>query len=97
MALSLNEKAVHAAIKVIKKVGLFLKEILLIGSHGQTIFHQPDSIMMDGKGISTLQIGDIGVIAERTGIMTAGDFRTLDYGGWWTRCTFGTVGNLHGE
>ncbi|SET06736.1 anhydro-N-acetylmuramic acid kinase [Oceanobacillus limi] len=68
-----------AALKVIKDVGLDPTDIDLISSHGQTIFHQPSAITI-GKHLvaSTLQIGDIGVIAEKTGITTVGDFRTRD-------------------
>lgn len=79
MNMLLGERFADAAIKVIKEGGLTPKEVMLISSHGQTIFHQPDAVTMDGTAItSTLQIGDIGVIAERTGVTTVGDFRTRD-------------------
>lgn len=79
MNMLLGELFAEAAEKVIKEAGLSPKDILLISSHGQTIYHQPDSVILDGKEItSTLQIGDIGVVAERTGITTVGDFRTRD-------------------
>ena len=47
----------------------------LIGSHGQTVWHQFDA---DGKVKATLQIGEASVMAERTGRTTIADFRTRD-------------------
>ncbi len=47
--------------------------ILAIGSHGQTIRHQPV-----GAHPFTLQLGDPNLIAERTGITTVADFRRRD-------------------
>lgn len=46
-------------------------DVDVICSHGQTIFHMPE------KG-ATLQIGDINMIAAKTGVMTIGDFRMAD-------------------
>ena len=46
-------------------------KINLIGSHGHTIFHNPDEKI-------TFQIGDGNMIAAETGITTISDFRTLD-------------------
>jgi len=55
------------------------EDVDFISSHGQTIFHIPESVEFGGlKTKSTLQIGDISVISERTGIVTVGDFRTKD-------------------
>ncbi|MFL1404733.1 anhydro-N-acetylmuramic acid kinase [Marinobacter sp. M1N3S26] len=47
--------------------------VTAIGSHGQTIRHQPL-----GHDPFTLQLGDPNVIAERTGITTVADFRRRD-------------------
>ena len=47
----------------------------LVGSHGQTIWHQPPSM---GGVASTLQLGEPAVIAARTGAVTVGDFRVAD-------------------
>ncbi len=54
-------------------------QIHFIGSHGQTLWHQPEEQMLiDLPVISTLQIGDPSVLAKRTGIPVVGDFRVAD-------------------
>lgn len=58
---------------VLKKSGLTKDEVRAVGSHGQTIRHQPE-----GSAPFTLQIGDPTLIAERTGITTVADFRRRD-------------------
>lgn len=68
-----------AALEVLEQAGLRTEDVLLIASHGQTIFHQPTPVEIGGEKVtSTLQIGDISVIAEHTGVMTVGDFRPRD-------------------
>jgi len=47
----------------------------LVGSHGQTVWHQ--ARFMGGVS-STLQLGEPAVIAARTGAVTVGDFRVAD-------------------
>lgn len=65
--------------KVARKADVSLREIDLIGSHGQTVHHLPDVKRLFGKHVrSTLQIGDPSSIAQLTGIPTVGDFRTAD-------------------
>jgi anhydro-N-acetylmuramic acid kinase len=59
-----------AAADAIGKSGLKASEIRAVGSHGQTIWHQPPH--------STLQVGETAVIAERTGLDVVGDFRVAD-------------------
>lgn len=55
------------------------RRVSLIGSHGQTIFHQGlASEYFGASTASTLQIGDGSVIAARTGITTVSDFRPAD-------------------
>jgi len=68
------------AVKIIlRKNSQSSKDIDFIGSHGQTIYHIPDSKEYCGiKTKSTFQIGDPSVIANVTGITTVGDFRNAD-------------------
>lgn len=74
-----GELFARAAIRIAKEARLPLNEIHLIGSHGQTICHQPEPWRVGGIQIrSTLQIGEPAVIAERTGITTVADFRPSD-------------------
>src|SRR5689334_15597434 len=47
----------------------------LVGSHGQTVWHQPPSQLPRGGTPSTLQLGEPAIIAARTGASTVGDFR----------------------
>jgi anhydro-N-acetylmuramic acid kinase len=56
-----------------------LASIDLIGSHGQTVHHLPAAGPLFGlPSRGTLQVGDPSVIAQRTGVVTVGDFRTAD-------------------
>ena len=64
-----GEVFAEAVIKLCRKNKINLKAIDLIGSHGQTIYHNPK-----GKIRSTLQIGEPSIIAQRTGIITVADF-----------------------
>lgn len=75
----LGEVFAEAVIELCEKGGVSLRSIDLIGSHGQTIFHQPEGGRYRGRTIrSTLQIGEPSVIAQRTGIPTVADFRPRD-------------------
>lgn len=68
-----------AALELIKEVGLTPDAIDLIGSHGQTVYHLPRPVLVEGIPVrSTLQIGEPAVIAEQTGITTVADFRVRD-------------------
>ncbi len=65
-----------AVYELLEGNGLSPADIDLVGSHGQTIFHNPPS--SGGKISSTLQLGEPDVICRDTGITTVGDFRTAD-------------------
>ena len=55
--------------------GLHAHHIAVIGAHGQTVRHRPQ--MFDGTGY-TLQLVNGALLAERTGIAVACDFRSRD-------------------
>jgi anhydro-N-acetylmuramic acid kinase len=75
----LGELFAAAALAACRKFKVSPKSIALIGSHGQTIFHQGRAVPYFGlPTASTLQIGEPSVIAGRTGITTVGDFRPAD-------------------
>ena len=68
-----------AAIAGCKKFRVQISSVGLIGSHGQTIFHQGAAVKYLGARVaSTLQIGEGAVIAARTGVTTVSDFRGAD-------------------
>lgn len=76
----LGEEFARAAIAACRAWNFPLRKIDLIGSHGQTIFHQGAATKYLGgaRVASTLQIGEPGVIAARTGVTTFADFRPMD-------------------
>lgn len=75
----LGELFAGALIAICGQHAVPLSSIELIGSHGQTIFHEGDAAEVAGRAIaSTLQIGEGAVIRERTGIRVVSDFRTAD-------------------
>lgn len=67
----LAERFAEAACAVVKAAGIAMDGVDFISSHGQTVQHMPQSG-------TTLQIGDISVLAARTGRLTVGDFRPAD-------------------
>jgi anhydro-N-acetylmuramic acid kinase len=62
--------------EVCKKARLPLEQLDLIGSHGQTIYHQP--IQEQNWIPSTLQIAEPSVIAYETNTTVISNFRTMD-------------------
>jgi|SRR5690554_14543 len=63
----------RAASELIEHAGVRHSDIQGIGSHGQTIRHQPS-----GSAPFSLQIGNAAWIAEATGVTTVADFRSRD-------------------
>ena len=69
----IGENFRDSAISLIKKSGIDRSQIQAIGSHGQTIRHQPKI-----KKPFSLQLGDPNIIAHGTKITTVSDFRRKD-------------------
>lgn len=59
--------------RLLKDAGVDPSRVAAIGSHGQTVWHDPDRARPE-----TLQLGDPQRIADLTGIVTVGDFRRAD-------------------
>lgn len=80
----LGEAFATAALTVLDEAGIPPTSIDLIGSHGQTIWHDVQQTALQNRVgqkvqvTSTLQIGEPAVIAVRTGITTVGNFRVAD-------------------
>jgi anhydro-N-acetylmuramic acid kinase len=75
----LGQLFADAAKSACKYFRVALSSLDLIGSHGQTIFHQGvPANYLGALTASTLQIGEAAVIAAQTGVTTVADFRPAD-------------------
>lgn len=75
----IGELFAEAAHLVCQKAGIPLASLFVIGSHGQTVWHQPEPDPSLPLAVpSTLQIGSPAVIALRTGVPVVSDFRQAD-------------------
>jgi anhydro-N-acetylmuramic acid kinase len=75
----LGELFADAALHACRKFRIAPSRISLIGSHGQTLYHQgAPSPFLGARVTSTLQLAEPAIIAERTGITTIADFRPAD-------------------
>jgi len=78
----LGELFAKAALRVCRAAHVSPRRVSVIGSHGQTIYHQGRPELVPGLratvGANTLQIAEPAVIAERTGAPVVADFRTAD-------------------
>jgi anhydro-N-acetylmuramic acid kinase len=78
----LGDLFAKAALRVCRVAHVSPQRVSVIGSHGQTIYHQGRPELIPGHraavGRNTLQIAEPAVIAERTGLPVVADFRTAD-------------------
>ncbi|MGB2080032.1 MAG: anhydro-N-acetylmuramic acid kinase [Vibrio sp.] len=74
----LGQTFADAVSQLLSKHQIKPEYITAIGSHGQTVFHDPQ-----GPYPFTMQLGDANLISAQTGITTVADFRRKDmaYGG----------------
>jgi anhydro-N-acetylmuramic acid kinase len=70
LAVDFGHWLADAAVAVLAESGVARADVRAIGSHGQTIWHEP--------GHSTWQLDAPAVIAERTGLPVVSDFRVRD-------------------
>ena len=70
LAVEFGHWLADAAIAVLAEAGVARADVRAIGSHGQTLWHEPPH--------STWQLDAPAVIAERTGLTVVSDFRTAD-------------------
>lgn len=61
--------------QLLDREGIQASEVTAVGSHGQTVWHEPPDA--DGPGV-TLQLGDPTILAERLGVGVVSDFRSRD-------------------
>ncbi len=65
----------ESTLATLHNAGISARDIDLVGSHGQTLWH---NVMPSGRVSASLQIGEAAVIAERLGITTISNFRARD-------------------
>lgn len=77
MNVVIGQAFADAAVQVLEAHGLSADDVVLAGSHGQTVWHQPDG---ESELIvpSTLQIGEASVIAAALNCAVVSDFRVAD-------------------
>jgi len=69
----LGEFYAQACLNLLKQSNITADAIKAIGSHGQTLYHSPNTALP-----FSLQIGDPNIICQRTNITTVADFRRKD-------------------
>jgi len=74
-----GELFAEAVVRCCRLSRISLAKVGLIGSHGQTIYHQGTPQKLFGRRLAcTLQIGEPALLAARTGVDVVADFRPAD-------------------
>ena len=69
----------EAVVDACRRSGIPVGDVDLVGSHGQTVYHQAEPAQLCGRGVSsTFQIGEPACIARAVGAATVSDFRPAD-------------------
>ena len=71
----LGERIGLAVVETLALASIEAGEVEAIGSHGQTVWHEPP---VESRGGATLQLGQPAVIAERASCPVVSDFRVRD-------------------
>lgn len=80
MSFLLGELFLEAAKALCASSGVSPGDIDLIGSHGHTVFHQPDAAPYLGRSIrGTMQIGDVSALSSYFSCPVVSDFRVRDF------------------
>jgi len=75
----LGQLSADACEAVCRQAGIPPTDVDLVGSHGQTIFHQPKALPYLGHMVNaTLQVGEASFISERLSCPVVSDFRVRD-------------------
>ncbi|MBQ9251504.1 MAG: anhydro-N-acetylmuramic acid kinase [Clostridia bacterium] len=75
----LGQLSLEACLAVCEKAGVSPQEVDLVGSHGQTLYHQPTAVDYLGYPVrGTLQLGEPSLICEGLGCPVVSDFRGRD-------------------
>ncbi len=77
MNVVIGQAFANAAVQVLEANGLSADDVVLAGSHGQTVWHQPEG-ESDLIVPSTLQVGEASVIAAALNCAVVSDFRVAD-------------------
>jgi len=75
----IGEAGLEACRRVCERAGVDPSRVDLVGSHGQTIWHQAEAVEFGGRRVrGTLQVGEPAIIAEGLGCPVVSGFRARD-------------------